>query len=434
MKILQTLFITTLLFALYGCTTNPVTGKSEFSLVSQQQEIAMGKQHYAGSIQSQGGEYYLDPKINTYVNQVGQKLARLSHQPNLPYEFKVINSPVPNAWALPGGKIAINRGLLMMFEDEAQLAAVLGHEIVHVTARHGAAQQTQGMILGIGGALAQAAAGQYGGIVADTVNIGGGMIMAKYGRDDELEADYYGTRYISQAGYDPMASFELQHKLMSLKGGAQQDALSTLFASHPPSEERMARNKKTAADLPGKTRNRQIYQQKMAQMFKDFPAYQQYKNAEKSLQDKNHDKAISDLNKAIKLQPKESSFWELKGQILSFQKKHSQAISAYNSAIKHNPSYFKPYVLRGISYYDSGNLNAAERDLRKGDTIVKTRISSFYQGEVAYDKQQYTLARKFYTPVAQGKDQMAKTAQAKLNTILQKLQQQNSQQQQQYTR
>ena len=433
MKTLQTLLITTLLFALHGCTTNPVTGKSELSLVSQQQEIAMGKQHYAGSIQSQGGEYYLDRNINTYVNQVGQKLARLSHQPNLPYEFKVINSPVPNAWALPGGKIAINRGLLMMLDDEAQLAAVLGHEIVQVTARHGAAQQTQGMILGIGGALAQAAAGQYGGIVADTVNIGGGMIMAKYGRDDELESDYYGTQYISQAGYDPMASFELQHKLMSLKSGSQQ-ALNTLFASHPPSQERMARNKETAVGLPGKTRNRQIYRQKMARMFKDLPAYQQYKNAEKSLKDKNHNKAVSELNKAIKLQPRESSFWELKGQILSFQKKHSQAITAYSSAIKYNPTHFKPYVLRGISYYDSGNLNAAERDLRKGDTIVKTRIASFYQGEVAYDKQQFSLARKFYTPVAQGRDQMAKTAQAKLNTILKKLQQQNSQQQQQYTR
>lgn len=427
MKTLQTLLITTLLFALNGCATNPVTGKSEFSLVSQQQEIAIGKQHYAGSIQSQGGEYYLDSRVNAYVNQVGQRLAHLSHQPNLPYEFKVINSPVPNAWALPGGKIAINRGLLMMLDDEAQLAAVLGHEIVHVTARHGAAQQTQGMILGIGGALAQAAAGQYGGIVADTVNIGGGMIMAKYGRDDELESDYYGTQYISQAGYDPMASFELQHKLMSLKKGSQRDSLNTLFASHPPSEERMARNKKTAASLPGKTRSRQAYQQNMAQMFKDRPAYQQYKNAEKSLQDKNYDKAISDLNKAIKLQPRESSFWELKGQILSFQKKHSQAVTAFNGAIKHNPSYFKPYVLRGIAYYDSGNLNAAERDLRKGDTIVKTRIASFYQGEVAYDKQQYSLARKFYTPVAQGQDQMAKTAQAKLSTILKKLQQQNSQ-------
>src|SRR5690606_7503443 len=100
--------------------------------------------------QMQGGRYVVDPNLSVYVNEVGQKLARASHRPNLPYEFVVLNNDVPNAWAMPGGKIAINRGLLVLLEDESQLAAVLGHEVVHAAARHSAQQQTQSTLLGVG--------------------------------------------------------------------------------------------------------------------------------------------------------------------------------------------------------------------------------------------------------------------------------------------
>ena len=131
-----------------GCAVNPVTGENELSLVSVSQEIAIGEQQYGPSQQSQGGLYYLDPGLQSYVADVGMKLAKVSHQPDLPYEFVVINSAIPNAWALPGGKIAVNRGLLTELEDEAQLAAVLGHEIVHAAARHSAAQMTRDVVFG----------------------------------------------------------------------------------------------------------------------------------------------------------------------------------------------------------------------------------------------------------------------------------------------
>ena len=114
-----------------GCSVNPVTGKNELSIVSPQKEVAIGEKNYRPSRQSQGGDYYLDESLQTYVAGVGQRLAAVSDRPGLPYEFVVLNNDVPNAWALPGGKIAINRGLLLLLEDEAQLAAVLGHEVVH---------------------------------------------------------------------------------------------------------------------------------------------------------------------------------------------------------------------------------------------------------------------------------------------------------------
>jgi len=124
-------------FVLSGCATNPVTGKKELSFVGEDWELQVGAQQYSPGRQSQGGDYAADPRVVAYVNKVGQRLAAVSDR-QLPYEFKVINSDVPNAWALPGGKIAINRGLLVKMKSEAELAAVLGHEIVHAAAKHGA--------------------------------------------------------------------------------------------------------------------------------------------------------------------------------------------------------------------------------------------------------------------------------------------------------
>ncbi len=133
--------IVLILAFLSACSVNPVTGKSEIVLMSQADEIKMGQQAYLPAQQSQGGEYDVDPVLTEYVRNVGERLAEQAARP-LPYEFVVLNNSVPNAWAMPGGKIAINRGLLTELNSEAELAAVLGHEIVHADARHSAKQQT----------------------------------------------------------------------------------------------------------------------------------------------------------------------------------------------------------------------------------------------------------------------------------------------------
>ncbi len=137
-------------FLVVGCGINPVTGKREFQLVSERAEINIGKESYSKMLQSQGGKYKGDPELNRYVAKVGQRLAMVSDRPQLPYEFVVINDSTPNAWALPGGKIGVNRGLLVELENEAELAAVLGHEIVHAAARHTANRMQQGIFLQVG--------------------------------------------------------------------------------------------------------------------------------------------------------------------------------------------------------------------------------------------------------------------------------------------
>jgi predicted Zn-dependent protease len=199
----QTLILLLSFVFLYGCAVNPVTGKNELALVSESQEINIGRENYVPSRQMQGGDYTVNPELSAYVNEVGQKLAAVSDR-KLPYEFTVLNNSTPNAWALPGGKLAVNRGLLLELNSEAELAAVLGHEIVHAAARHGAQQMERGMMLQ-GALIATSIATQsneYGNLVVGGAQVAAGLINTKYGRDDELEADYYGMQFMARAGYD----------------------------------------------------------------------------------------------------------------------------------------------------------------------------------------------------------------------------------------
>ena len=189
---------------LAGCSVNPVTGDREIMLVSSADDIKMGAQNYAPMQQSQGGPYDVDPDLVEYVQGVGKQLADVSGV-NLPYEFIVLNNSVPNAWALPGGKIAINRGLLTELGSEAELAAVLGHEIVHAAARHTAKQMSRGMLMQGLVVVTSVATNDssYGDLAVGGANMAAQLSMMKYGRGAELESDKYGMRYMSKAGYDP---------------------------------------------------------------------------------------------------------------------------------------------------------------------------------------------------------------------------------------
>lgn len=188
---------------LLTCSYNPVTGERELSLISQAEEVNIGAQQYSPSQQSQGGLYTVDPELTAYVNEVGQRVAAYSPR-QLPYEFVVLNNSVPNAWALPGGKIAVNRGLLYEMKTEAELAAVLGHEVVHAAARHGAQSVERGMLMQ-GALLVTAVAvsvndNSYAGAIVGGAQLGSQLISQRYGRDAERESDLYGTRYMAQAG------------------------------------------------------------------------------------------------------------------------------------------------------------------------------------------------------------------------------------------
>jgi predicted Zn-dependent protease len=400
-----------------ACGTNPVTGKRQTTFMSQAQEINLGRQQYAPSLQSQGGTYVLDKSLNTYVNNVGQSLARHSAQPNLPYEFTVLNNDVPNAWALPGGKIAINRGLLVLLEDEAQLAAVLAHEVVHAAARHGAERHASNLGFQLLATIAQTQTDN--ALVNQAVGIGTNGAQAFYSRENELEADHYGINYLVREGYAAYGAVELQQTFLALsqKSNASSDFLSTFFASHPPSAERVAKNRLRAQNLPSGKRNKAEFIKATQQIRRDKPAYDKHLSAIKAANNKDWDQALKRTEEAIRLQPKEARFYITKGQLLNRNHKNKQALSAFNSAIKLDPGYFQAHLRRGLLYNKMQQYKNAEADLSTSHRLLPTQLSSFFLGEIAQRNDKRQQAIRYYRQALQSGGDTGKEAAGRMQQL-----------------
>ncbi|TLM79007.1 M48 family metalloprotease [Microbulbifer harenosus] len=418
-RLLATAVAASVTAGIVGCAVNPVTGKKELSLMSQSQEVALGVEQYPKAQQTQGGEYLVDPALQAYVSSVGHKLAKVSDQPQLPYEFVVLNNSVPNAWALPGGKIAVNRGLLVLLEDEAELAAVLGHEIVHAAARHSAAAMSQQQILGAGIAILGATTQNtgYGDLVSLGSQFGGSAYIAKYGRDNELESDRYGMKYMAAAGYDPQGAVRLQQKFVELSKGSQSGGLDALFASHPPSQSRVNANVEHAKKLATGTTNRSQYQKAIAQLKKDAAAYKHYDDAVAAVQKKEYDRALTLTRQAQKLQPKEASFYALEGDLLAQKKQYQDALASYETAVQKNPTLFSNWLMRGMLNAQLKNYTAAERDLQRSTQYLATPHAHYYLGQV-YEQQGNTKsALSQYQIAAQDSGDIGTKAQARVQAL-----------------
>ncbi len=227
-----------------GCATNPVSGTPDLVFMTEAKEIQLGN-GYDNKIRNQYG-VYPNPELQAYVQQIGQKLAAQSHRPGLKYHFTVLDSPEVNAFAVPGGHVYITRGILAYLNSESELAAVLGHEIGHVTARHGVRQHSAATATGMVGAIIGAATGIQ--VTQDLFNVLGNALLSGYGRDHELESDRLGAEYIARAGYDPQAVIKvigiLKNQEEFEKKRAEADKRQPriyhgVFASHPDADKRL---------------------------------------------------------------------------------------------------------------------------------------------------------------------------------------------------
>ena len=232
---------------LVGCATNPVSGKRELSLVSSAQETQIGREGYKAVLEEYG--QYGDARLQAYVNDVGQRLGKVSHLPNETWTFTLLDDPTVNAFAMPGGYIYVTRGILAHLNSEAQLAGVLGHEIGHVTARHSAQRITQqqlaGLGLGIAGIFSEGFA-RYSQAAQTAL----GLMFLKYGRDDENQADQLGVQYAVAAGYDPR---EIPATYAMLKRVADQGGqrLPSFLSTHPDPGSREERTRSLASQAAG---------------------------------------------------------------------------------------------------------------------------------------------------------------------------------------
>ncbi|WP_207492898.1 M48 family metalloprotease [Aridibaculum aurantiacum] len=225
------------LFTLHACSRNPVTGKRQLVFMSEEQEIAMGKEADPQIVAHFG--LYNDTALQRFITEKGRQMAAISHRPNLQYEFKIVDSDVLNAFAVPGGYVYFTRGIMAHFNNEAEFAGVLGHEIGHITARHTVAQQ-RNQILGQIGIIAGAVISPEFGRFAETASQGMGLLLLKFGRDAERESDRLGVEYSSKIGYDAteMAGFFNTLERKSQEAGAGE--IPTFLSTHPNPGDRNA--------------------------------------------------------------------------------------------------------------------------------------------------------------------------------------------------
>lgn len=255
------LFVLGISLLCYCATTGP-GGKKSLILISTSQEVSLGKE-FAAQIDTTN-PISDDLVLVAYVDGIGQKIARLSDRPDLTYHFAVIDTPVVNAFAAPGGFVYIYSGLLQVMDNEAQLAGVLAHEISHVVARHGVKRLQQ--VLGFQ-VLLSIALGESGELTQQAVGIGLAVLLQAYSRDNEFEADEYGAVYMQKAGYNPEGMVQLLEKLLEMSSG-EAGFFEKVMATHPPTKERIQRVESQIQGFDPSIRNRPL-NEKEFQKIKD---------------------------------------------------------------------------------------------------------------------------------------------------------------------
>ena len=250
------------LLFLSSCAINPVTGRKQFVMMSERQEIAMGKQSDPQIIAFFGS--YDDPRLQKFINEKGQEMVKISHRSKLAYEFKIVDSPVVNAFATPGGYVYFTRGIMANFNNEAEFAGVLGHEIGHITARHSVIQQRNAMLgqLGIiAGVILVPELSQF----VEPLSAGMQLALMSFGRDAERQSDKLGVEYSSRIGYDASEMAEFFKTLERQEKAAGGEKIPEFLSTHPSPEERnitvtkLAREWKTKLKLKNPKINRESY-------------------------------------------------------------------------------------------------------------------------------------------------------------------------------
>lgn len=336
--------------ALSGCTTSPVTGKQILVGMSEAQERAADKEVSPHQFSQDMGPVQ-EASVNQYVSEVGSRLHRLSHRPDMPYSYRVLNANYLNAYTFPGGSMGVTRGIVTELSDEAELAALLGHEIGHVNARHAAQRQGQGLLAQIAvTGLTIASDSQWAPLSALAGQVGASALLASYSRDNEREADALGQEYMVRAGY-PAAGMTRLHGLLVKESREKPSLLETMFSSHPMSSERLAAAQslaetKYAASLKANPQ-RERFMDNTAPMRRIKPTIDACKDGEAALAKKNLGDAQERFATALRLTPRDYPANLLMARCLTAQGKQQEALRYAESAREIYPQEAQAHKLAG---------------------------------------------------------------------------------------
>lgn len=292
-----------------GCAANPVTGRSQFMLVSEDSEIQIDRQNSPHQFSADYGPVQ-DSALNAYISGVGKKMAVNTHRPYMPYSFRCVNATYINAYAFPGGSIAATRGILLKLDNEAELSALLGHEMGHVNARHTARQMSLGMLTQalVGGVsmYAGSRSASLGKLASSLGMIGTGALLASYSRDNEREADALGMGYMVRTGYGTDGFVGLMGMLNNM-AHRRSSATELLFATHPMSIERYNQAVRSAKLKYGAAENHPVYRERYmdhtAGLRRIRGAIEDMQKGEKEMGGRKYEAAESFFDSALKKAP-----------------------------------------------------------------------------------------------------------------------------------
>ncbi|MBL0714436.1 MAG: M48 family metalloprotease [Desulfosarcina sp.] len=386
-----------------GCATNPVTGKSQFMLISEQEEIEVDRKNSPYQLSADYGSTQ-DRRLNDYIARTGKRLVPATHRPQMPYRFEVVNATYINAYAFPGGTIATTRGILLKLDNEAELASLLGHELGHVNARHTAQQMSKAALTQtlVGGAstLAGGQGSIFGDLAGQLGSIGAGALLAVYSRDNEREADALGLRYMAAAGYNPDGFEGLMDMLRALNRH-RANAVELLFATHPMSEERYQNSIKAIhTDYPersGKPLYRERYQDHTAGLRRIAGAIEAMQNGEKEMAGKKYEAAEEQFQQALEKAPRDYTAHLLMAKCQYVQKRYDRAEQYAREASQIFPREPQAHLLMGFARLDNGKYAEAYNDFESYDRMLPDNPDLlFLKGLAREGMQRQEEAARFY--------------------------------------
>lgn len=359
---------------LQGCAASPVTGKTILVGMSEAQERSIDAQMSPHQFSQDLGAIQ-DPAVNSYVSGLGQRLHRSSHRPGMPYSYRVLNANYVNAYTFPGGAMGVTRGILTELDNEAELAALLGHEIAHVNARHAAQRQGQTLLAqaALAGLNIAAQDSGWGALAGLGGQLGASALLASYSRDNEREADALGQEYMVRAGY-PATGMTALHQLLVDQEKQAPGLLQTMFSSHPMSTERRETARQLAATRyaasnranPGRER----FMDSTASLRRIKPTIDACKNGETAMSRKDYRTAQTQFQTALKRTPRDYAANVRMAQCLQAQGRENQAMQYAEAAQKIYPQEAQAHKIGGVLALSQRNPAAAFAAFERFDRML----------------------------------------------------------------
>jgi len=395
-----------------GCAADPVTGKKGLMLVSEGQEIQIDKKNSPHQFSADYG-ITQDTRLNHYIQRVGKDMAALTHRPHMPYTFQVVNANYINAYAFPGGSIAATRGIFLSLANEAELAALMGHELGHVNARHTAEQMTKGavtqtIVAGIS-VYAGTKSASLGQVAAQLGMVGAGALLASYSRNNEREADALGMAYMVKAGYGSPGFVGLMDMLKRLSKH-KPSTVELLFATHPMSDERHQTAVNAVATQYQFAKNGKLYRQRYldntAALRRIAPAVIAMQRGEKDLAQKKYASAESQFRKALKVAPNDYAALVLLSKSLVLQNKISAAERYAQKARHIYPQEAQAHHLSGYTQLKQKKFGAALNSFSSYDKALPGNPTTlFFKGYALEGMQRRREAAEHYYKYLQAVNQ-----------------------------